>query len=74
MKMGAAPITEGRRGAIARRRTRFVLGMAQMAAAVVSGVLLFELGVTAVSLMAVVLACTLSTASVLLFGRKRARR
>jgi hypothetical protein len=37
-------------------RLRFVLGMAQMAAAVVAVVLLFNAGVTAISLMAVVVA------------------
>lgn len=52
-------------------RLRFVLGMAQMAAAVVAVVLLFGLGVTAISLTAVVVASSLTSLSVMLFGSRR---
>ena len=57
-----------------RRRwsqVRFALGMSQMAAAVVSFVLLLRIGVTRASLSAVVVASTLSMISVMLFGRRR---
>jgi hypothetical protein len=57
-----------------RRRwsqVRFALGMSQMAAAVVSFVLLFRTGVTRASLSAVVVASTLSMISVIVFGRRR---
>jgi hypothetical protein len=52
----------------------FVLGMAQMAASVVAVVLLFGVGVTAISLMAVVVASSLTSLSVMLFGSRRHRR
>jgi hypothetical protein len=52
-------------------RLRFVFGMAQMAAAVVAVVLLFNVGVTAISLMAVVVASSLTSVSVMLFGSRR---
>ena len=42
-------------------RVRFVLGMAEMAASVVAVVLLFGVGVTAISLTAVVVASSLHT-------------
>jgi hypothetical protein len=50
---------------------RFVLGMSQMAAAVVAVILLVQLGVTAASLIAVVVASTLSAVSVMMFGGHR---
>ena len=50
---------------------RFALGMTQMAAATVAVVLLFNTGVTTWSLMTAVMACVLTTASVLLFGTPR---
>jgi hypothetical protein len=52
-------------------RLRFVLGMAQMAAAVVAVVLLCNVGVTAISLTAVVVASSLTSVSVMLFGSRR---
>jgi hypothetical protein len=52
-------------------RLRFVLGMAQMAAAVVAVVLLCNVGVTAISLIAVVVASSLTSVSVVLFGSRR---
>jgi hypothetical protein len=55
-------------------RLRFVLAMTQMAAAVVAVVLLFNLGVAAISLTAVVGASALTSVSVLLFGSRRTRR
>lgn len=55
-------------------RVRFVLGMAQMAAAVVAVVLLFSIGVTAISLTAVVVASSLTSLSVMLFGSRRDAR
>ena len=64
-------IQDDRSREIAWAWTRFILGMAQMAAAVVSVVLLIDLGVATASLVAVVVACTLSTISVMLFGRRR---
>ena len=53
---------------------RFVLGMAQMAASVVAVVLLFGVGVTTMSLTAVVVASSLTSLSVMLFGSRRNRR
>jgi hypothetical protein len=50
---------------------RFTLGMAQMAAATAAGVLLIETGVSVWSLAAAVVACSLTTTSVLLFGSRR---
>ena len=50
---------------------RFALGMMQMAAATVATVLLFRIGVTTWSLVAAVMACVLTTVSVLLFGTPR---
>jgi hypothetical protein len=58
---------DGRRWAIGR----FALGMAQMGAAGVSGVLLLLAGVTTWSLSAVVVTCVLTTVSVILFGSRR---
>lgn len=55
-------------------RVRFVLGMAQMGASVVAVVLLFGAGVTAISLTAVVVASSLASLSVMLFGSRRHRR
>lgn len=55
-------------------RVRFVLGMAQIAASVVAVVLLFGVGVTAISLTAVVVASSLTSLSVMLFGSRRYRR
>ena len=55
-------------------RVRFMLGMAQMAAAVAAVVLLFGVGVTATSLTAVVVASSLTSLSVMLFGSRRNRR
>ena len=55
-------------------RVRFVLGMAQMAAAVVAVVLLFGVGVTTLSLSAVVVASSLTSINVMLFGSRRERR
>jgi hypothetical protein len=55
-------------------RLRFVLGMAQMAASVVAVVLLCGVGVTAISLTAVVVASSLTSLSVMLFGRRREGR
>ena len=52
-------------------RMRFALGMGQMAAAVVAAVLLLRTGVSAAALGAVVVTCTLSTLSVMLFGSHR---
>jgi nicotinamide riboside transporter PnuC len=48
--------------------------MAQMAASVVSVVLLFEVGVTALSLTTVVVASALTSLSVMLFGSRRQDR
>ena len=48
--------------------TRLALGMAQMAGAVISLVLLAHLGVTSLALTAVCLTSLLTTISVLLFG------
>jgi ABC-type enterobactin transport system permease subunit len=48
--------------------------MAQMAASVVAVVLLFGVGVTAISLTAVVVASSLTSLSVMLFGSRRNRR
>jgi hypothetical protein len=53
---------------------RFALGMTQMAAATIAVVLLFLTGITTWSLVAAVLACVLTTASVLLFGMPRHAR
>lgn len=53
---------------------RFVLGMAQMAASVIAVVLLFSVGVTAISLTAVVVASSLTSLSVMLFGSRRYAR
>jgi hypothetical protein len=58
-------------GSIWWHRLRFVLGMAQMAAAVIAVVLLFHVGVTAISLTAVVVASSLTSVSVMLFGSRR---
>ena len=55
-------------------RVRFVLGMAQMAAAVFAVSLLVTVGVTALSLTAVVAASTLTSVSVMLFGSRRNHR
>ena len=55
-------------------RFRFVLGMLQMALAVVAMVLLFTVGVTPVSLASVVLASSLTSLSVTLFGGRRRQR
>ena len=55
-------------------RLRFVLGMLQMALAVVAMVLLFTVGVTPLSLAAVVLASLLTSLSVMLFGSRRSDR
>lgn len=52
-------------------RIRFVLGMTQMATSVVAVVLLVGVGVTALSLTAVVLASLLTSLSVILFGSRR---
>jgi len=57
-----------------RGRVRFVFGMAQMAASVVAVVPLFGVGVTAISLTAVVVASSLTSLSVMLFGSRRNRR
>lgn len=50
---------------------RFVLGMAQMAAASVAAILLIETGVSSWALAAVLVTCALTTTSVLLFGARR---
>ena len=50
---------------------RLVLGAVQMFGAVVSAVLLLELGAVRVSLFAVVLTSVATTLSVLLFGSQR---
>ena len=55
-------------------RLRFVLGMLQMAMAVVAMVLLFRVGVTPLSLASVILASLLTSVSVLLFGSRRSQR
>lgn len=55
-------------------RIRFVLGMAQMAAAVFAVVLLVTVGVTPLSLTAVVVASSLTSVSVMLFGGRRSHR
>lgn len=55
-------------------RIRFALGMAQMAAAVVALVLLVGAGVTPLSLAAVVVASSLTSLSIMLFGRRRGDR
>ena len=55
-------------------RLRFVLGMLQMAMAVVAMVLLFKVGVTPFSLGAVVLTSSLTSLSVMLFGGGHSRR
>jgi hypothetical protein len=55
-------------------RLHFVLGMLQMALAVVAMVLLFTVGVTPLSLAAVVLASLLTSLSVMLFGSRRSER
>jgi hypothetical protein len=52
-------------------RLRFVLGMAQMAAPVIAVVLLFGVGVTPISLTAVVVASSVTSISVMLFGSRR---
>ena len=52
-------------------RLRFVLGMAQIAASVVAVVRLSGVGVTALSLTAVVVASSLTSLSVMLFGSRR---
>lgn len=57
-----------------RDRIRFGLGMAQMAAAVVAVVLLFTEGVSTISLTAVVVASSLTSVSVMLFGSRRNHR
>ena len=48
---------------------RAALGCAQMFASALAVVLLIQTGVSPVALVAVVFACVLSTASILLFGR-----
>ena len=53
---------------------RIALGSAQMFGAVFSVVLLFMVGVTQVSLLAVVLTGLCTTASVLLFGSRPPKR
>jgi hypothetical protein len=55
-------------------RLRFALGMAQMAASAVAVVLLISVGVTAISLTAVVVASSLTSISVMLFGSRRRDR
>jgi hypothetical protein len=55
-------------------RVRFVVGMLQMALAVVAMVLLFTVGVTPLSLAAVVLASLFTSLSVTLFGSRRSDR
>ena len=50
---------------------RFILGSAQMFTAAPAIVLLLQTGISDTSLIAAVLACVLSTASVVLFGRWR---
>ena len=55
-------------------RLRLVLGMAQMGAAVTAVVLLWQIGVTAVSLGLVVVASSLTSLSVMLFGSRRGER
>ena len=55
-------------------RVRFVLGMLQMELAVVAMVLLATVGVTPLSLAAVVLASSLTSLSVMLFGSRRRER
>jgi hypothetical protein len=48
--------------------------MTQMAAAVVAVVLLYTVGVTALSLIAVVAASSVTSVSVMLFGSRRSHR
>jgi hypothetical protein len=55
-------------------RVRFVLGIAQMVAAVVAVVLLGTVGMTPFSLTAVVVASSLTSVSVMLFGSRRSHR
>ena len=52
---------------------RMCLGLAQMAGATVAMVLLIDTGVSTSSLLATVVACALTTVSVLLFGSKHPR-
>ena len=54
-----------------RAHLRFALGMSQMAAAVVAVILLVQIGVTPLSLTAVVVTSTLSAVSVMVFGGRR---
>ncbi|ODS53481.1 MAG: hypothetical protein ABS36_12620 [Acidobacteria bacterium SCN 69-37] len=63
-------------GIVARRsaRLRLALGTAQMSAAAFALGLLASDGVTARALAAAVIACTLTTVSVLLFGSRRSSK
>lgn len=64
------PARVDRRAAI----LRLALGVAQMSAAAFALGLLASEGVTARALAAAVIACTLTTVSVLLFGRRRSAK
>lgn len=55
-----------RRGAFAR----VALGMAQLFGAIFAAALLYDTGINRWSLLAVVLTCAFTTASVLLFGKR----
>ena len=69
--MSAAPNSMDSGESFRWGRVRFVLGMSQMALAVVALVLLFTAGVTPLTLAAVVLASLLTSLSVMLFGSRR---
>ena len=64
-----AKLDNARRWAVVRG----ALGFAQMFAAVVALVLIWETGFSPRALTAVVVACTLTTVSVMLFGAGRRR-
>ena len=70
----APPRTAEEARAIRWAKLRIALGSAQMFGAAFSVVLLFMVGVTQVSLLAVVLTGLCTTASVLLFGSRPPKR
>ena len=72
--MNTAVYSAGTAESLRWGRFRFVLGLVQMAIAVVAMVLLFTVRVTPLSLGAVVLASSLTSLSVMLFGSRRNHR
>ena len=72
----AGPDPKGQRGPAKERAwaaVRLVLGLAQMAGALVSAYLLFQTGMNPLSLGAVMFTCLCTTVSVVLFGGRPRR-